>query len=56
MTYNFDPEKWYENEVRFLKTKVTTGEITQDTFQEAMADLEKKLGAMWERLDGSYRI
>ncbi|WP_300457957.1 hypothetical protein [Desulfobacula sp.] len=56
MTYNFDPDKWYDNELYFIQSKLKTGKITPDDYDEAVEILDKKLEQMWERLDGTYQI
>jgi len=56
MTYNFDPDKWYENELALLYSKFISEEFTQGDYDKAVEDLDRKHEKMWERLDGSYRI
>jgi hypothetical protein len=56
MTYNFDPDKWYDNELYLIQLNLKTGKITQDEYDEAAEILDKRLEEMWERLDGSYQI
>ena len=56
MTYNFDPDKWYDNELFLIQSKLKTGKIKQDGYEEAIKILDKKLEKMWERLDGTYQI
>ncbi len=56
MTYNFDPDRWYDNERAFLKAKLDRGEIDRRAFDEAMQELDRKYAEMWRRLDGSYTI
>lgn len=56
MTYNFDPDKWYDNELAFFQLKLKTGEIEQNEYDEAVEILDKKLEEMWNRLDGTYQI
>ena len=56
MTYNFDPDKWYADEYFLIQSKLKTGEINQNEYDEAVEILDKKLEEMWERLDGSYQI
>ena len=56
MTYNFDPDNWYDDELFLIHSKLKTGEITQNEYDEAVEILDKKLEEMWERLDGSYQI
>ena len=56
MTYNFDPDKWYDNELFLIQSKLKNGAISQDEYDEAVEILDTKLNEMWERLDGSYQI
>lgn len=56
MTYNFDPDKWYEDEAYILNLKLMKGEITQDQYNELIEVLDKKLDEMWNRLDGTYQL
>ena len=56
MTYNFDPERWYDNERAFLDHRYQSGALSADEHRAALKALEEKLFAMWMRLDGSYRM
>ncbi len=56
MTYNFDPDKWYENELYMIQSELKIGEITQEEYQHRVKDLDEKLEEMWKRLDGSYQL
>ena len=56
MTYNFDPDKWYQNERAVILSRHAAGEMTQPEYENAMAELQEKYEDMWKRLDGSYRI
>ena len=56
MTYNFDPDKWLENEIAFLEERVRKGDMSSQDFDRAVVDLETRHEKMWQRLDGSYRI
>ena len=56
MTYNFDPERWYENELAYLNEKRASGKMSSADFESARADLELKYEKMIARLDGSYQI
>ncbi len=55
MTYNFDPDKWYDNELYLLQSKLKTDEITQNEYDETVEILDKKFEEMWKRLDGTYQ-
>ena len=56
MTYNFDPDKWYDNELYLIQSKLKTGRITQNQYDQAVEILDKKLEEMWKRLDGTYQV
>jgi hypothetical protein len=56
MTYNFDPDRWYENELIALKDRYKSGKINEQEHADAFDDLDRRHEEMWKRLDGSYRI
>jgi len=56
MTYNFDPDKWYDDELFLILSKLKTGKIAQDEYEKAIEALGKKHEKMWKRLDGTYQI
>ena len=56
MTYNFDPDKWYEDEFFMIQTKLKKDELTQEEYDLAVSDLDQKMEEMWQRLDGTYQI
>lgn len=56
MTYNFDPDKWYENELFLIQSKLKCNEISQNEYDKAIEILDKKLEDIWKRLDGTYQI
>ncbi len=56
MTYNFDAERWYDNERAVLENRRKTGELTAEQFQEALDELDRRYEEMLDRLDGTYRI
>jgi len=56
MTYNFDPDKWYENELQILKLKFKSLVITEQEFKKAVEKLDKRHKDMWNRLDGTYQV
>jgi len=56
MTYNFDPEQWYDNEKTFLDHQYRSGEISDTKYRAALKTLEDKMAEMWTRLDGSYQM
>ena len=56
MTYNFDPEQWYDNERAFLDHQYRSGKLSEKTYRSALEHLEDTLTEMWARLDGSYQL
>jgi hypothetical protein len=56
MTYNFDPERWYDNEKAFLDHQYQIGKVSEDVYRAALKTLEDKMAEMWTRLDGSYQM
>ena len=56
MTYNFDPDRWYENEQRALAAAVRAGSMSTQAYEKALDVLEKRYDAMVARLDGTYQI
>ena len=56
MTYNFDPDRWYENELAVLRGRRRTGELNAREYDAAVDDLDRRHDEMVDRLDGSYQI
>ena len=56
MTYNFDPDKWYDIERELLGGRLGKGEISEQAFNRAVEELDRRYDEMLDRLDGSYQI
>jgi hypothetical protein len=56
MTYNFDPERWYENEYSTLEVLHKKGNITDMEFDKARSDLLQRYEEMLSRLDGTFQL
>ena len=56
MTYNFDPDRWYDNEKAALKARCQARELSAQEFEAALADLDRRYDEMLDRLDGTYQI
>ena len=56
MTYNFDPERWYENEYRTLEVLFKKGHLTDGDFEKACSELLDRYEKMVARLDGTYQL
>jgi hypothetical protein len=56
MTYNFDPERWYEKEYSALETLREKGNITEIEFEEQYSKLLNRYEEILSRLDGTYQL
>ena len=56
MTYNFDPERWYENEYSAIEILHKKGELTAAEFEKACSDLLERYEQMVSRLDGTFQL
>ena len=56
MTYNFDPDQWYENQRRALDAKREQGALTPDQYQAGLDDLERRYDEMSSRLDKPFDL
>ena len=57
MTYNFDPEQWYDRELAALQAlRRSDPALDEAAFQRARDDLDRRYEAMLGRLDGTYHL
>jgi hypothetical protein len=56
MTYNFDPERWYENEYSMIEVLRKKGDLTDVEFEKSCSDLLDRYEEMLSRLDGTYQL
>ena len=56
MTYNFDPDRWYDNERLAIDERFRSGKINDREYKTAIDDLDCRFDEMLERLDGTYQI
>jgi len=56
MTYNFDPERWYDMRLAHLESRLERKEIDQIQFEASLDDLDRRYEELVNRLDGSYQI
>lgn len=54
MTYNFDPDRWFENHRAAIQNQLDRGEIDGETARERFADLDRRYDEIVARLDGTY--
>ena len=56
MTYNFDPDQWYENHRAILDAGRARGDIAEAEFALAVEELDRRYEEMVARLDGSFQL
>jgi len=56
MTYNFDPDLWYENQRALIEARRLSGDLDPKAYAEALEDLDRRHEEMVARLDGTYGI
>jgi hypothetical protein len=56
MTYNFDPDRWYESQLRLLDHRLAEGEIDGAEHRARRNELEARYEEMLRRLDGTYIV
>jgi mannitol/fructose-specific phosphotransferase system IIA component (Ntr-type) len=56
VTYNFDADSWYENQVLLIRSLHEQGQLSDAEFEAKMAEIEQRYESMLDRLDGSYTI
>lgn len=56
MTYNFDPDRWYDNERQVIDERFRSGRIDAREYKGAIDDLDCRYDEMLDRLDGTYQL
>lgn len=56
MTYNFDPDRWYDGEFDLLERELKRDRLTQSEFDHKVEALTEKYDDMIRRLDGTYQL
>ncbi len=56
MTYNFDPDRWLDNELAALEFEFKAGRIDAPDVEKQTDSLMDRYDDMVARLDGTYRI
>jgi hypothetical protein len=56
VTYNFDPERWYANELSFLDHRRRQEGWSEAEFDQAVEELDRRRDRLVSRLDGTYQI
>ena len=56
MTYNFDPDKWLDNERLRVEMKQQAGQVTAEEATAALEEIERRYESMLARLDGTFPV
>jgi len=56
MTYNFDADRWYENQRALLQQRRARGEISAAEFDEQLERLGERYDEMLQRLNGPFDL
>ncbi|MFO7644739.1 MAG: hypothetical protein R6W95_10180 [Desulfosarcina sp.] len=56
MTYNFDPDRWLENELAALDSEFNAGRLDEAEYERCSDRLISRHATMLTRLDGTYQI
>ena len=56
MTYNFDPDRWYDNQRRLVDGRRERGEVDADGYQRELDALEARYDSMTSRLDKPFDV
>ncbi len=56
MTYNFDADRWYENQKALLEARRERGEVADAEFARAIEELDRRYDEMVARLDGTFQL
>lgn len=56
MTYNFDPDRWYDNQLALLEHRRTKGGIDLARFEEELERLGQRYDQMLERLNVAFEL
>ena len=56
MTYNFDPDRWLDNELAALELQRKSGRLNEADYNKCKDQLLDRYDDMVQRLDGSYRM
>ena len=56
MTYNFDPERWYETQRALLDARRREGELDDRQYEAAVEDLDRRYEEMTARLSRSFEL
>lgn len=56
MTYNFDPDRWYQDQRLRLDFRQARGELSAEQYAAALEELDRRHEEMLRRLDGTFQL
>jgi hypothetical protein len=56
VTYNFDPDRWLDNELAALEVEFKAGRMDEADYGNHKETLMDRYDGMVARLDGTYRL
>ena len=56
MTYNFDPDRWYDDERARIEARLRAGQVTADEAARALEEADRRYERMLARLDGTFPV
>jgi len=56
MTYNFDPDRWFDNQRRLVDARRDRGELNADEYQRELDALEARYESLTSRLDKAFEL
>ena len=56
MTYNFDPDRWLDNELAAIDAKWAAGRLTDEARARLKQEAMARYDDMIDRLDGTYQL
>jgi len=56
VTYNFDPDAWFDRQRAVLEARRQRGELDDDSLARALHELEQRYDEMTVRLDKPFEL
>jgi len=56
VTYNFEPERWYEMHAAAIRARLQRGELSEESYLLEIRELDRRYDELLDRLDGSFQI
>jgi hypothetical protein len=56
MTYNFDPDRWHDDQLARLALDRQAGRLAEADYDKAVEEVERRYESMVARLDGTYQV